>query len=135
AHPAFRVAARLASWLSISMKIFHCDHCQQLVFFENVQCVSCESTLAYLPDLADMGSLEPAGGNLWRARSPRARGRTYRLCHNYTRENVCNWAVPVDDPNPLCRACRLTRLIPDLNSPGNKQAWYLLEVAKRRLVY
>ena len=23
------------------MKIFHCDHCQQLVFFENVQCIKC----------------------------------------------------------------------------------------------
>ena len=24
------------------MKIFHCDHCQQLVFFENIRCVKCE---------------------------------------------------------------------------------------------
>jgi hypothetical protein len=43
------------------MKIFHCDHCQQLVFFENTQCVSCGHVLAFLPDLFEIGSLEVAG--------------------------------------------------------------------------
>ena len=45
------------------MKVFHCDHCQQLVFFENVSCVKCGHTLAYLPDIDDMASLEPAEGD------------------------------------------------------------------------
>jgi hypothetical protein len=43
--------------------------------------------------------------------------------------------VPADDANPLCRSCRLTRVIPDLGVPGNKAAWFRLEAAKRRLVY
>src|SRR5208282_3245570 len=30
---------------------------------------------------------------------------------------------------------RLTRVIPNLSRPGNKESWYKLEVAKRRLVY
>ena len=38
------------------MKIFHCDHCQ-LIFFESSRCVSCDHPLAYLPDLAVVGSL------------------------------------------------------------------------------
>jgi hypothetical protein len=59
----------------------------------------------------------------------------YRLCDNYTQQNVCNWAVAADDPQSLCRSCRLTRMIPDLRQPGYKEAWYRLEVAKRRLVY
>jgi hypothetical protein len=117
------------------MNIFHCDHCQQLVFFENTVCVSCGNTLAYLPDLDLMGSLEPTGDGAWRSPLPRAEGRLYRLCDNYTRENVCNWAVPVFDPHPLCQSCRLTRIIPNLSRPGQKEAWYKLEVAKRRLVY
>ena len=41
--------------------------------------------------------------------------------------------------NPLCRSCRLTRVIPNLgiegNKQGNKAAWFRLEAAKRRLVY
>ena len=117
------------------MKVFHCDHCQALVFFENVRCVKCQRVLAYLPDLEVVGSLDPAGENLWTSPLGRSEGRKYRLCQNFTQHNVCNWAVPADDPNPLCGACRLTRVIPDLSQPGNKEAWYRLEIAKRRLVY
>lgn len=117
------------------MKIFHCDHCHQLVFFENMQCLGCARPLAYLPDLAVVGSLDLAGGELWQSPLDRAAGRGYRLCQNYREHNVCNWAVAADDPEPLCLSCRLTQVIPDLSVPGNKEAWYRLEVAKRRLVY
>jgi hypothetical protein len=48
---------------------------------------------------------------------------------------VCNWALPKYDDNALCRACRLTRTIPNLAREGNARLWYKLEVAKRRLVY
>jgi hypothetical protein len=117
------------------MKVFHCDHCDHLVFFENVQCVRCAHPLAYLPDLGVTGSLDPAEDGLWKSPLARAKGKRYRLCANYTTHNVCNWAVPSDDPNPLCRSCRLTRVIPDLAVTGNREAWYKLEVAKRRLLY
>jgi len=117
------------------MHIFHCDHCQQLIFFENVQCVRCGHLLAYLPDLEVVGSLEPVGEDLWRSPLPQAAGLRYRLCENYIQENVCNWAVPAADPEPLCRSCRFTRVIPDLTQPGHRDAWYRLEVAKRRLLY
>ena len=53
------------------MKVFHCDHCRQLVFFENVRCVGCGHALAYLPDLGVIGSLEEAGDGLWRSPLPR----------------------------------------------------------------
>jgi hypothetical protein len=117
------------------MKIFHCDHCAQPIFFENVHCLSCHHPLAFLPDLKVIGSLEALDGSFWRSPIPAARGHSYRLCENYDGANVCNWAVPSDDANPLCRSCRLTRMIPDLDRPGNREAWYRLEVAKRRVVY
>ena len=117
------------------MRIFHCDHCQQLVFFENVQCIVCKHSLAYLPDIAEIGSLEQVDDALWKARAPAAYGRLYRLCRNYSQQNVCNWAVPAGDPNPYCTSCRLTRVIPALDRSGRLEAWYALEVAKRRLVY
>ncbi len=117
------------------MKIFHCDHCGNLVFFENVRCLSCGHALAFAPDVEDVLSLEPADDGRWRSAQRGAEGHAYRLCANYDRENVCNWAVPAGDPDPLCTSCRLTRTIPDLAEAGNKQAWYRLEVAKRRLVY
>ena len=117
------------------MKIFHCGHCDQLVFFENTTCVNCGHTLAYLPDREDMGTLEPDGEERWRSLTPGTEGRAYRLCPNYSKENVCNWAVPADDPNPKCLSCRVTRVIPDLSRPGVREGWAKLETAKRRLIY
>lgn len=117
------------------MKIFHCDHCDQLIFFENVQCVHCERLLAYLPDLEVVGSLDKTAEGLWLSPLERAQGRRYRLCENYTKHNVCNWAIADDETNLLCQSCRLTRVIPDLASPANRESWYKLEAAKRRLVY
>lgn len=116
------------------MRIFHCDGCRQLIFFENSQCVSCERALAFLPDVMLVAALEPAGEDFWQATAG-AGGGPYRLCQNYRGENVCNWAVPANDPSPLCTSCRLTRVIPDLNVPGRREAWYALEVAKRRAVF
>ena len=56
-------------------------------------------------------------GTMWRVLSPWKEGQTYRLCLNYSQENVCNWAVPNDDPDPYCQSCRLNRVIPNLSQP------------------
>lgn len=114
------------------MQLFHCAHCQNLVYFENHQCVNCGHALAYLPDQRQMVSLEGDGEE---KTTPAAPGRKYRLCANYTRNNTCNWAVPADSPHELCESCRFTRVIPDLSQPELKTAWYKLEVAKRRVLY
>lgn len=116
------------------MKIFHCDYCDQLVFFESTQCVHCGHTLAYLPDRAQVGALEALDDGLWRAVAG-SDSEAYRQCVNYSAEQVCNWAVPAAEPVAMCVSCRLTRTIPDLGVDGNRQAWYRLEAAKRRLVY
>ena len=118
------------------MKVFHCDHCGHLLFFENTQCVNCGRLLAFLPDLTVVGSLEPVEGDTSRWRSPLSRAEgDYRLCDNYRDAQVCNWAIDTADESTLCRSCRLTRVVPDLGVDGHKAAWYRLEVAKRRLVY
>ena len=36
------------------MKIFHCDHCRQLLFFENVQCVKCGRVYPIVSDIPVM---------------------------------------------------------------------------------
>ena len=117
------------------MRIFHCDHCDNLVFFENTHCIQCGHLLAFLPSLMEIGSLDPAGDDLWTSPHPAAQGRTYRLCNNYSGAQVCNWAVDAAQDETLCEACRLTTTIPDLAVDGYRAAWYKLEVAKRRLVY
>jgi hypothetical protein len=117
------------------MKPFHCNRCNQRVFFENVRCERCDARLGYVPDLHEIVSFEPADDGLCRSLHPDARGKLYRPCHNYAVEHICNWMLPADDPAPLCRSCRLTRTIPNLSAPENRYYWYRLEVAKRRLLY
>jgi hypothetical protein len=117
------------------MKIFHCDHCGHLLFFENTVCVNCGHTAAYLPDVRLVGSLDPDSDDIWRSPLPRARESGYRLCQNYKIEAVCNWAVPADEDHALCVSCRTTRVIPNLSVPGHRAIWYRLEAAKRRLLF
>jgi hypothetical protein len=117
------------------MKIFHCDHCGQLLFFENTECVSCGRRVAYLPDVQLVGSLDPDGEDRWRSPLPQANKDGYKLCENDRIERICNWAVPADDDSPLCVSCRITRVIPNLDVPAHRSAWYRLEVAKRRLLF
>ncbi|MES2792578.1 MAG: putative zinc-binding peptidase [Planctomycetota bacterium] len=117
------------------MKVFHCDHCGQLVFFENTSCLNCGHVLAYVADFSDMCSLEPLDNGLWRSLPRNGGESTWRLCENYSAGNICNWALAENDPNSLCVSCRLTHVIPNLSLPKNKDAWCRLETAKRRLLY
>lgn len=121
------------------MKTFHCQYCGHPLFFENVQCLQCGSSLAFLPDRMAMAAIEPVqeAQDLWK---PRARGRKqaqarYRMCHNHDAFQACNFAVPADDPNPLCVSCRQTRILPDLSVVENQARWLRIEAAKRRLFY
>jgi hypothetical protein len=117
------------------MKVFFCDHCGNLSFFENVQCVKCQHTLGFLPDVRDLSALEPTGQGAWRALARAARGRLYRSCANSLQYETCNWLIPTDDQNPLCVSCRLNDTIPDLSMPGNRELWSKFEQAKRRVIY
>ena len=123
------------------MKTFRCDNCGHPLFFENVQCLQCGSDLAFLPDRLALCAVEPVPNGqsgLWRRKTrKRFKSKTghYRPCHNHTQYQACNFAVQADDPNVLCVSCRQTRILPDLSVPDNRQRWYRIEVAKRRLFY
>jgi hypothetical protein len=117
------------------MKIFHCDHCGHLLFFESTSCVSCGHRVAYLPDLQVVTSIEPDGPETWRSVRPQASESGYRICANATIEGTCNWLVANRDENALCASCRMTRVIPDLSVPGHGASWSRLEAAKRRLLF
>ncbi|HWK45247.1 MAG TPA: putative zinc-binding peptidase [Stellaceae bacterium] len=117
------------------MKLFKCQYCEQLVYFENHHCESCSHRLGYLPDLATLSALEPDGdawGDAWRALADNS--RTYKFCSNATL-NACNWLLPTASTDTLCTACRHNWMIPDLSLPENLAAWLKLEQAKHRLVY
>ncbi|MDB6024781.1 MAG: hypothetical protein JWM68_1004 [Verrucomicrobiales bacterium] len=117
------------------MKAFHCDVCGSLAFFENVHCLKCDNSLGFLPDLIDLSTIQPAPDGLWRALTPNAHNHLYRQCANGQQHEICNWMIPVEDPNPFCTACRLNTVIPDLTISNHRELWHQMEVAKRRMVY
>ncbi|MGE8317393.1 MAG: zinc-ribbon domain-containing protein, partial [Comamonas sp.] len=98
------------------MQVFHCDQCGHIAFFDNVQCVHCGATLAYVPEARAIQALAPVAGDttLWQ---PVAGGLRYRMCANRLRYQACNFAVREDDPHELCVSCRQTRILPDLSVP------------------
>lgn len=116
------------------MNVFFCQDCEERLFFENTFCISCNSTLGFLPDLLQISALKRVGDE-WLSLIPEAGGRLYRKCRNYEAENACNWMVPVDTPEAFCTSCRLNQVIPNLSAPGNRESWVKMEAAKRRLIY
>jgi len=111
------------------MKKFQCL-CGASIFFENTHCLQCSRELGFLPDELALCALAPSSD----AESDTTYGR-YRKCANNLEHEICNWMVRSTDSNPLCRACRLNRVIPDLSQPENLKLWAEVERAKRRLIY
>lgn len=114
------------------MKLFQCQACGQIVYFENSQCVRCGHDLGFIAEHGTIGTLQAAGDNLWHTLD--RPDRRYRFCANAA-HGVCNWLVPAEDDAALCRACVLNRTIPDLSVAGNVERWRRVELAKHRVVY
>ncbi|MBK8177057.1 MAG: putative zinc-binding peptidase [Rhodospirillales bacterium] len=114
------------------MKLFACQNCGQLVYFENTRCEHCQAPLGFLPEIMALTALSraPDGSLSTLATPPQA----VRYCENAV-HNVCNWLLPVNAEQTLCRACALNRTIPDLTNADHVDAWRRLEGAKHRLVY
>lgn len=115
------------------MRTYRCDACGQILYFENTRCVSCDSTLAFLPDERVLAAVvEDEQGNLRRAKESTFR---YRHCQNRIDHAACNWATRSEQDDALCECCRLNEVIPDLSEPRAVELWRRLEAAKRRLLY
>lgn len=114
------------------MKLFSCQGCGNLLYFENIRCESCGRALGYLPDLTEISALEAQENGGWTALA--AQGVAYRFCRNFE-HGVCNWMVPAHGTEEFCAACRHNRTIPDLSVPGHDLLWGKIEIAKHRLFY
>ncbi len=113
------------------MKLFKCQTCGQMLYFENSWCESCGRRLGYLPDIGILSGVEEDGANWIADASPDFR---YRFCSNWE-AYACNWMVPADGSQSFCIACQHNSKIPDISDPENHHLWQKLEVAKRRLFY
>lgn len=114
------------------MKLFTCQSCSALLFFENSRCDTCGHRLGFLPAEAMLSALEPDGDG-WRALAAASQGR-YRVCVNAVLD-ACNWLLPADATDLYCAACTHNRTIPDISGPTLRMLWQKLELAKHRLFY
>ncbi len=113
------------------MRLFKCQGCGQLLYFENTICERCGRRLGYLPDAGELSAVEPDGANWIALADPVPR---YRFCANWELR-ACNWMVGADEGQPYCQACRHNRTIPDVSDPVQHLNWCRTEEAKRRLFY
>ena len=114
------------------MKLFECQHCGQLLYFENTRCERCGHLLGYLPDRENLATITGDGCGRWHALGDAE--AAFGFCSN-TAYDVCSWLVPADAPETHCRACQLNRTTPNLDEPENLLLWRRLEAAKHRLVF
>jgi hypothetical protein len=114
------------------MRLFTCQNCGQLLYFENTSCAQCGFTLGFVPARSAVRAIEP-DGNWWRELNSDTTDR-FRICGN-ARAAGCNWLLPADDDGDFCVACRHNHVIPDLSVAENVAPWRALEAAKRRLFY
>ena len=114
------------------MKLFRCDHCSNIIYFENTVCEHCGHTLGYWHETNMMVSLEPAGDHLHAPALPEQR---FVYCTN-AQFGACNWLVEyAPGGDPFCRACRHNGVIPPMDDPANLDHWQVIERAKKRLFY
>lgn len=113
------------------MRLFKCQACQQILYFENTHCEKCSHRLGYLPLVATLSPVEPEG-DVWKAlASP---GFLYRFCAN-AQYDACTWLIEAQSRDSLCLCCRHNRTIPDVTLEANVAAWLMIERAKHWLFY
>jgi hypothetical protein len=114
------------------MKLFKCQTCDNVLYFENRTCGRCNHRLGYAPEADALSSLEPMRDSGWNALA--TGGAVRRLCRNADHD-ACNWLTPPGSDAAYCLACRHNGTIPDLSNPVNLAEWRRLEFAKHRLFY
>ncbi|MEY9098021.1 hypothetical protein ABIA24_000930 [Sinorhizobium fredii] len=113
------------------MRLFSCDFCNQVVHFDNRQCISCGHRLGFDPELMAMYALESAGGTQWQLAGKPFETRVF--CSNAS-VDVCNWLVNPGCGN-FCVACRHNRLVPNASTPDGVRRWQRIGQAQRHLFY
>ena len=113
------------------MRVFTCDHCGQLVFFDNSSCLRCRSPLGYVHPRRDVIALTEVGpGRLVDLSGP---VRVWTRCATSPLTG-CNWLVP-EGGGPRCESCLLTRTRPADSDAAGMAEFVQAEAAKRRLLF
>lgn len=99
------------------MRAFACEVCDQLLFFENSNCLRCGTPQGFDPGQL---ALVPLGARTRCAAAGIA---------------ACNWLLDPNDPQTFCASCRLTRTRPNDADSEGLEDFARAEGAKRRLLF
>jgi hypothetical protein len=113
------------------MKLFACETCSNVVYFENTTCENCGSRLGYDPASNQMRASRIEDGD---PDGTEAQQSPVKYCAN-AGYDACNWLVEPNSSDTFCAACRHNRTIPDLSDDLNLGRWQKLELAKHHLFY
>ncbi|MDT0645182.1 putative zinc-binding metallopeptidase [Zunongwangia sp. F260] len=109
------------------MKIFNCNNCNNIIFFENDICGYCNSLLGYCNEEEKIIAANP-GTDFRENRT------TLKYCRNHE-HSACNWLIPENSGFEYCEACQLNSVIPNIGDEKRLEEWRLIEFAKHRLIY
>jgi hypothetical protein len=113
------------------VKLFDCQFCGNILYFENRSCGQCGHRLGFQPELDEMTALDAAGDG-WRPVG--SQGPTRYFCANASYD-ACNWLISEESRESYCVACRHNGIVPDLSDPAKLAGWRELELGKHRLFY
>ncbi|WP_024520229.1 putative zinc-binding peptidase [Bradyrhizobium sp. Tv2a-2] len=113
------------------MKLFTCQACGNVLYFENRSCAQCGHRLGFMPEQVKLSAVEP-DGERFATLADRKRARLF--CANASHD-ACNWLVEPESGASYCCACRHNGIVPDLSNPDYLGRWRDLEIAKHRLFY
>lgn len=82
------------------MKLFVCQACGNVLYFENRACERCGHRVAFLPEKETMSAIEPDGEG-WKTLADK--GERRMLCRN-AEYDACNWLTDASDTTGFCRA-------------------------------
>jgi hypothetical protein len=113
------------------VRIFRCDNCGQLIFFDNSKCLHCHSPLGYVHARRDVVTLIEGAPDLFTEFADST--SSWERCAT-AEATKCNWLVS-SGTFSLCESCALTRTRPAYDDPDALDELLRAEMAKRRLVF
>ena len=113
------------------MRIFSCDSCGQLIFFDNSQCLGCGTPLGYVHAIRDVVALTQVAPDRFVDMATPI--QSWQRCA-YALTTSCNWLIPEGSPQP-CQSCALTRFRPGADEAKWADELVRAEMAKRRLIF